>query len=96
MNNSDLESQRHKIPHMKRSCSSKSSIKSKKKELRRQSLDHDYTHSIDLLTAKPNGFSEGQAQPTEEEELTKQTSAIKGMWKRAFKSLKSNDKQTWL
>lgn len=51
---------------------------------------------MDLLTTKPNGFSEGQAQPTEEEELTKQTSAIKGMWKKAFKSLKSNDKQTWL
>ncbi|CAL1528301.1 unnamed protein product [Lymnaea stagnalis] len=51
---------------------------------------------IEMLTPKQNGFVDTEEGETEEETM-KHTASIKGMWKKAFKSLKSNDKQTtWL
>ncbi|GFO19655.1 Sh3 and cysteine-rich domain-containing protein 3 [Plakobranchus ocellatus] len=48
-----------------------------------------------MLTPKQNGYVEGDEGQSEEDK-SKRTASIKGMWKKAFKSLKSNDKQAWL
>ncbi|CAG5131083.1 unnamed protein product [Candidula unifasciata] len=44
-----------------------------------------------MLTPKHNGFIDEDDET--DEEKSKHTASIKGMWKKAFKSLKSNDKQ---
>lgn len=48
-----------------------------------------------MLTPRQNGYVEND-DPETEEDKRKHTASIKGMWKKAFKSLKSNDKQAWL
>ncbi|XP_041366943.1 uncharacterized protein LOC121381665 [Gigantopelta aegis] len=49
---------------------------------------------IEMLTPKQNG---AVYQDQEDDESKRsQSSAIKGMWKKAFKNLKSNEKQNWL
>ncbi|KAK3772363.1 hypothetical protein RRG08_031387 [Elysia crispata] len=48
-----------------------------------------------MLTPKQNGYVESDDAQAEEDKR-KHTASIKGMWKKAFKSLKSNDKQAWL
>ncbi|XP_059141512.1 SH3 and cysteine-rich domain-containing protein 2-like isoform X2 [Physella acuta] len=48
-----------------------------------------------MLTPKQNGYADAEDGESDEEKM-KHTASIKGMWKKAFKSLKSNDKQTWL
>ncbi|XP_012939363.1 uncharacterized protein LOC106013353 [Aplysia californica] len=83
---------------LKRQTGKSASVKTKKRDSKTKREEVQRSHSeepIEMLTPKQNGYVEEDG-GEESEEKQKQTASIKGMWKKAFKSLKSNDKQTWL